>query len=105
MTFKKSGAVAFFIASVTLAGCQGEAKAGNKPEAAAGNKPEAAEAAQSVEFYLENFAERLTTESKCNRNPDIVDTVMCINVRRAANEIRAEFGRKPKYPEVGDGGQ
>lgn len=97
MTFKKSGALALFIASVALAGCQDEAQAESAPEAA--------EAAHSVEFYKTHFAERLNTEAKCRREPEIADSEMCLNVRRAANAIKAELGMKPEYPEVGDGSE
>lgn len=94
-------ALALILATaVVLAGCKDEAQAeGGDQEAASAN------AARSVEYYKTHFAERLNTEAKCRREPEITDTEMCLNVRRAANAIKAELGMKPEYPEVGDGSE
>ncbi|KAB2692452.1 EexN family lipoprotein [Ochrobactrum sp. Kaboul] len=85
------------VASV-LAGCN---KAATAQERQGDEKT--AEAAPSVEFYYRNFGERLNTEVKCLKNPELAKTDMCINVRKAANRIRTEGGMQPKYPEVENG--
>nr|WP_176025006.1 hypothetical protein [Brucella pseudintermedia] len=96
----KRAALALCVMAAALAGCN---KAATAQERQGGGKT--AEAAPSVEFYEKSFSDLLKAENECNRTPELANTAKCLNVRKAANRIRAKLGMEPKYPEVVEDGR